>query len=124
MTLQCDLIAINQVKAGDTIGYGAAYTCAGDMRVGVGAIGYGDGYPGRARNGTPVLVNGRKASLVGHVSMDMITIDLSAHADAKVGDRVTLWGEGLPVEEVAPWADSIPYHLICGVTDRVIARIE
>jgi len=124
MTLQCDLIAINQVKAGDTIGYGAAYTCAENMRVGVGAIGYGDGYPGRARNGTPVLVNGRKASLVGHVSMDMITIDLSAHEDAKVGDRVTLWGEGLPVEEVAPWADSIPYHLICGVTDRVIARIE
>jgi len=124
MTLQCDLIAVNSVRVGDTIGYGAAYTCPTDMIIGVGAIGYGDGYPGRARTGTPVLVNGRRASLVGRVSMDMITIDLSGHSDARVGDRVTLWGEGLPVEEVASWADSIPYHLICGVTDRVIARIE
>jgi len=124
MTLQCDLIAVNRVRAGDTVGYGATYTCTADMRIGVGAIGYGDGYPGRARNGTPVLVNGRRACLAGQVSMDMITIDLSGHDDARVGDHVTLWGEGLPVEEVAPWAGSIPYHLICGVTDRVTARIE
>lgn len=124
MTLQCDLIAINHVKAGDNIGYGAEFTCSADMKIGVAAIGYGDGYPGRARNGTPVLINGRKAPLVGRVSMDMITIDLSAHDDARVGDCVTLWGEGLPVEEVAPWADAIPYHLICGVTGRVSARIE
>jgi alanine racemase len=94
------------------------------MRIGVGAIGYGDGYPRHARNGTPVLVNGRRAPLVGHVSMDMITIDLSGNDDARVGDCVTLWGEGLPIEEVAPWADSIPYQLICGVTDRVIGRVE
>jgi len=124
MTLQCDLIAINRVRAGETIGYGAGFTCSSDMRIGVAAIGYGDGYPGRARTGTPVLVNGHRASLVGQVSMDMITIDLSAHEDTKVGDCVTLWGEGLPVEEVAPWADAIPYHLICGVTDRVTPRIE
>ncbi len=124
MTLQCDLIAINPARAGDTVGYGAAYTCPADMRIGVGAIGYGDGYPRHARNGTPVLVNGRRAPLVGHVSMDMITIDLSGADDARVGDCVTLWGEGLPIEEVAPWADSIPYQLICGVTDRVISRIE
>lgn len=124
MTLQCDLIAINQARAGDTVGYGAAFTCPADMRIGVGAIGYGDGYPRHARNGTPVLVNGRRAPLVGHVSMDMVTIDLSGDDDARVGDCVTLWGEGLPIEEVAPWADSIPYQLICGVTDRVIGRVE
>lgn len=124
MTLQCDLIAINQARAGDTVGYGAAFTCPADMRIGVGAIGYGDGYPRHACNGTPVLVNGRRAPLVGHVSMDMITIDLSGDDDARVGDCVTLWGEGLPIEEVAPWADSIPYQLICGVTDRVIGRVE
>jgi alanine racemase len=124
MTLQCDLIAINQARAGDTVGYGAAYSCPADMRIGVGAIGYGDGYPRHARNGTPVLVNGRRAPLVGHVSMDMITINLSGDDDARVGDCVTLWGQGLPIEEVAPWADSIPYQLICGVTDRVIGRIE
>ena len=124
MTLQCDLIAINRVRAGDTIGYDATYTCSSDMTIGVGAIGYGDGYPGRARTGTPVLINGRKARVVGQVSMDMVTIDLSAHDDARVGDCITLWGEGLPVEEVAPWADAIPYHLICGVTNRVTALIE
>lgn len=124
MTLQCDLIAINQARAGDTVGYGASFKCPADMIIGVGAIGYGDGYPRHARNGTPVLVNGRRASLVGHVSMDMITIDLSNHHDARVGDTVTLWGQGLPIEEVALWANSIPYELICGVTARVIARVE
>jgi alanine racemase len=123
MTLQCDLIAINQCRAGDTLGYGAAYTCPKDMRIGVAAIGYGDGYPRQARNGTPVLLNGRRATVVGHVSMDMITIDLGNHENAKVGDQVTLWGEGLAVEEVAPWCDAIPYQLICGVTARVKAVV-
>lgn len=124
MTLQCELIAINRAKAGDTVGYGASYTCPRDMRIGVGAIGYGDGYPRQARNGTPVLINGRRALLAGHVSMDMITIDLSGHDDARPGDAVTLWGKGLPIEEVSEWANSIPYELICGVTARVFARIE
>lgn len=124
MTLQCELIAINQAKVGDSVGYGASYTCLRDMKIGVGAIGYGDGYPRQARNGTPVLVNGRRAALVGHVSMDMITIDLTGHDDARVGDTVILWGNGLPIEEVSCWANSIPYELICGVTARVVARIE
>ena len=119
MTLQCDLIAINQCKTGDTIGYGAAYSCPEDMQIGVAAIGYGDGYPRHARNGTPVLVNGERAALVGHVSMDMIMIDLRGHDQARVGDQVTLWGQGLPLEEVALWCDAIPYQLICGVTARV-----
>ena len=124
MTLQCELIAINQVKSGESIGYGAAYRCETDMQIGVAAIGYGDGYPRQAKNGTPVLVNGRKASLVGRVSMDMITVDLKGHDQARVGDTVTLWGGGLPIEEVAPWANAIPYELICGVTARVTARVE
>jgi len=124
MTLQCELIAINEVGAGETIGYGAAYTCREPKRIGIAAIGYGDGYPRHARNGTPVLVNGRLACIAGHVSMDMIAIDLSGHEDAQVGDTVTLWGEGLPIEQVAPWAGSISYELICGVTARVTARIE
>jgi alanine racemase len=124
MTLQCDLIATNYASAGDTIGYGAAYTCRKPKRIGIAAIGYGDGYPRHARNGTPVLVNGRMAALLGHVSMDMITVDLTGHEDARVGDPVTLWGEGLPIEHVAECAGSISYELICGVTARVIARIE
>jgi alanine racemase len=123
MTLCCDLIALNHVKKGETIGYGAAYTCAQDMVVGVAAIGYGDGYPRHARNGTPVLVNGRRTSLVGRVSMDMVTVDLTGLHNPQVGDRVTLWGEGLPLEEVASWASVIPYELICGVTARVRAQV-
>jgi alanine racemase len=123
MTLGCDLIAVNQVCQGETIGYGAGFTCPRDMRIGVAAIGYGDGYPRHAQNGTPVLVNGRRASLVGRVSMDMITVDLTDFDDARVGDRVTLWGRGLPLEEVAHWANAIPYELICGVTARVKAQI-
>lgn len=119
MTLSCDLVAINQCHKGETVGYGATYECPEDMRIGVAAIGYGDGYPRHLRNGTPVLVNGRKARLAGRVSMDLITLDLRGHDDAKTGDPVVLWGDGLAVETVAPWADAVPYELICGVTGRV-----
>jgi alanine racemase len=119
MTLSCELVAINQCHKGETIGYGATYQCPVDMRIGVAAIGYGDGYPRHLRNGTPVLVNGRQAKLAGRVSMDLITLDLRGHDDAATGDTVVLWGEGLAVETVAPWADAVPYELICGVTGRV-----
>jgi len=119
MTLRCPLLAINHVRAGETLGYGARYRCPEDMPVGVAAIGYGDGYPWTAADGTPVLVNGRRARLAGRVSMDMITVDLRGHEDARVGDTVTLWGDGLPVEEVAAHAGVIPYQLVCGVTGRV-----
>jgi alanine racemase len=83
------------------------------------AIGYGDGYPRYAKPGTPVLVNGQRVPLIGRVSMDMITVDLASQPDAKPGDAVTLWGEGLAVEEIALCADTIPYTLVCGVTQRV-----
>lgn len=119
MTLSCELIAINACREGDRVGYGAAYVCPRDMRIGVAAIGYGDGYPRQLENGTPVLVNGRRAQLAGRVSMDLITIDLSGHDDARTGDEVMLWGPGLPVEEVAAAAGAIPYELVCGVTGRV-----
>ena len=119
MTLTSELVAINQCRKGETVGYGATYQCPEDMRIGVAAIGYGDGYPRHLRNGAPVLVNGRKAQLAGRVSMDLITLDLRGHDDAVSGDPVVLWGEGLAVETVAPWADAVPYELICGVTGRV-----
>ena len=89
------------------------------MSVGVVSIGYGDGYPRHAPSGTPVLVNGQRASLIGRVSMDMIMVDLRQQPSAKVGDEVILWGEGLPVEEVANAAQTIGYELLCGVTKRV-----
>ena len=119
MTLKSSLIAISQCRANDPIGYGGAWRCPEAMPVGVVAIGYGDGYPRQARNATPVLVNGVRCPLVGHVSMDMLTIDLRPMPKAAIGDSVVLWGFGLPVEEVAAYSGLIPYELICGVTQRV-----
>jgi len=119
MTLQSELIGIKQLSKGDRVGYGGSYTCETDITIGVVAIGYGDGYPRHARTGTPVLVNDTIVPLVGRVSMDMITVDLSKCPDAKVGDMVTLWGEGLPVETIASNANTIGYELLCGVTQRV-----
>lgn len=119
MTLRARLIAINNVRSGEPIGYGGAWTCPEDMPVGVVAIGYGDGYPRLAKPGTPVLLRGRRAGIVGRVSMDLLTIDLRDHVDACVGDDVVLWGCGLPVEEVGQCAGTIGYELVCGMTRRV-----
>lgn len=119
MTLESRLVAISQRRRGDLIGYGGTYACPEDMPVGVVAIGYGDGYPRHAATGTPVLIRGRRGQLVGRVSMDMICVDLRNVPDADVGDRVVLWGEGLPAEEVADHAGTIAYELFCQVTARV-----
>jgi alanine racemase len=123
MTLQSALIAVNHCRAGDAIGYGGSWRCPEDMPVGVVACGYGDGYPRHAPAGTPVLVGGARAPLVGRVSMDMITVDLRGHSQAAVGDPVVLWGGGLPVEEVATASGTISYELLCRVTARV-PRVE
>ncbi|MCI0506914.1 MAG: alanine racemase [Gammaproteobacteria bacterium] len=119
MTLSSALIAINYQKKNSAIGYGGEWVCPEDMLVGVVAIGYGDGYPRHAKSGTPVLVNGKRARLIGRVSMDMICVDLREQPDAKAGDPVIVWGDGLPVEEVARCADTIGYELLCHVTQRV-----
>lgn len=119
MTLKASVIAIRQVKAGETVGYGAAWQAQQDTHIGVIAIGYGDGYPRHAGNGTPVLLNGRRVPLVGRVSMDMITVDLGPNANDQLGDVATLWGQGLPVEEIAEHAGTIPYELLCNITRRV-----
>lgn len=124
MTVTTELIAVKSVEKGGRVGYGGGWSAPRDMRLGVAAIGYGDGYPWHAANGTPVLVNGRPSRVIGRVSMDMITVDLNEHPDASVGDPVTLWGEGLPVEEVARHAGTIPYELLCGVTRRVKFDID
>lgn len=119
MTLRSELIAVNRLKRGDAVGYGGSWCCPEDMAVGVVAVGYGDGYPRHAATGTPVLLNGRRVPLVGRVSMDMITVDLRGQPEAHIGDEVVLWGTGLPVEEIAEHATTIPYELLCGVTGRV-----
>lgn len=119
MTVSTELIAVKTMKQGECIGYGGHWIAQQDTRYGIAAIGYGDGYPRHAPNNTPVLVNGRRVSLIGRVSMDMIAVDLRDQPDAVPGDPVILWGEGLPVEEIARAAGTIPYELLCGVTQRV-----
>ncbi len=122
MTLEAGLLAVNRVPAGDSIGYGARYIASRDLRVGVVGIGYGDGYPRSVADGTPVRVGDALCPVVGRVSMDMVTIDLSEAPEAAIGDPVILWGQGLPIELVAEGADTIPYELVCRVTRRVRYR--
>ena len=119
MILSAGLIAVKPMRAGETVGYGATHTCPEDTTIGIVGIGYGDGYPWRAARGGHALVAGHRAPLVGRVSMDMLAVDLRDHPQARVGDEVLLWGQGLPVEEVASWVGTIPYELVCGVTRRV-----
>lgn len=123
MSLRARLIAIKQVPAGGSIGYGATYTCNRESRIGVVSIGYGDGYPRSAPTGTPVLVKTtqgyQRSCLLGRVSMDMLTIDLEGLGDTEVGDEVVLWGETLSADEVARFAGTISYELFCQVTRRV-----
>ena len=119
MSLHSRLIATKTIKAGETVGYGGSWQASTNTLVGVVSIGYGDGYHRHTRSGAPVLVNGQRAPLIGRVSMDMITVDLSQLPEAKIGDPVTLWGQDLAVEEIAYYADTIPYTLLCGITQRV-----
>lgn len=119
MQLSTRLIAINDCQQGDMVGYGGHWVCPKDMRIGVAAIGYGDGYPRHAENGTPVLINGQLCPLVGRVSMDMVTVDLSVCEHVAIGDEVVLWGESLPVETIASHTGTIPYELLCNVYGRV-----
>ena len=119
MTLASEIIGIQEIVAGDAVGYGSHFMAERAMRIGVVACGYADGYPRHAPHGTPVLVDGVATALVGRVSMDMMTVDLSAIHGAQVGSRVVLWGAGLPIDEVAHSAGTIGYELMCAVAPRV-----
>ncbi len=119
MTFRSRVIAVKQAKQGDPIGYGGHYRCPQGMPVAVVAVGYGDGYPRHARDGTPVLVGGRRLPLIGRVSMDLITLDARDYPDLRVGEEAILWGAGLPAEEVAEHAGTIAYQLFCNVSGRV-----
>ena len=123
MQFEARLISVKPLRAGARVGYKGAYTSGANTMLGVISAGYGDGYSRHFRSGTPVLINNRKVRLIGNVSMDMITVDLGWDAKDKVGDIATLWGGGLPVEEVAPWANAIPYELVCGVMNREDSEI-
>jgi alanine racemase len=119
MTLRSEIIAVQSLEPGAQVGYGGSYTATRAARIGVVACGYADGYPRHAPYGTPILVQGKRARLAGRVSMDMITVDITELPEAGVGSAVTLWGEGLPVDEVARSAGTVGYELLCAVAPRV-----
>ena len=119
MTLASSVIAVRHVARGETVGYGGAWEATCDCTVAIVAAGYGDGVHRSLASGTPVLVEGVRAPLVGRVSMDMLAVDVSALAGVRVGTPVVLWGAGLPVEEVAGHAGTIAYELLCSVSQRV-----
>jgi len=124
MTLRSEIIAIRKIEQGEKVGYSGTWeNAAKDCTIGIVAMGYGDGYPWHAKNGTPVLVNQHRVKTVGRVSMDMLAVDLSASPATKVGDPVILWGEGLPIEEIAQHAGTIPYELFCRFTERVTVKV-
>ncbi|HXU92449.1 MAG TPA: alanine racemase [Gallionella sp.] len=119
MTLSSRIIAVQELRAGDEVGYGSLFRAEHSMRVGIVACGYADGYPRHAPTGTPILVDGLRTRTLGRVSMDMLFVDLSALPQAGVGSSVVLWGEGMPVEDVAHAAGTISYELTCALTARV-----
>ena len=122
MSLTSSLIAVREHKAGEPVGYGGTWVSERDTRLGVVAMGYGDGYPRAAPSGTPVLVNGREVPIVGRVAMDMVCVDLGPNAEDKTGDEVILWGNGLPVERIAEITKVSAYELITRLTSRVAMK--
>jgi alanine racemase len=129
MTLASRLIAVQDLKPGDTVGYGSTFTAEAPLRIGVVACGYADGYPRHCGTGTPVLVDGVRTRLVGRVSMDMLAVDLDALPQANIGSEVTLWGRAsngavLAIDEVARAAGTLGYELMCGLAPRVPVTVE
>ena len=124
MSLKSKLISVKRLQAGETVGYGATWTCPETMPIGIVAAGYGDGYPRHAPSGTPILVNDKVCQLIGRASMDMLAVDLRHADNAAVGDEVLLWGENLPVEEIARAANTIPYQLVCAMHKRLRYEIR
>ncbi|UCF77205.1 MAG: alanine racemase [Betaproteobacteria bacterium] len=122
MTLESRIIAVQQLRRGDVVGYGKLFVADRDTRIGVVTCGYADGYPRHAPTGTPIMVEGRMTRTVGRVSMDMLCADLSDIPEALVGSRVVLWGESAPVERVAEAAGTVGYELLCGLAPRVPVR--
>jgi len=129
MTLATRILAVQQLQAGDTVGYGSSFVAEGTMRIGVIACGYADGYPRHCGTGTPVLVDGVRTRLLGRVSMDMSAVDLTPLPQAALGTPVTLWGRAqngavLPIDEIAASAGTLGYELMCAVAPRVPVVVD
>jgi alanine racemase len=119
MTLQSGLIGVQEIEAGESVGYGSLFTADKFTRVGIVACGYADGYPRHAPTGTPIAVSGVMTGTLGRVSMDMLAVDITDIPDAKIGSPVELWGDLVPVDAVAQSSGTIGYELLCAVTARV-----
>jgi alanine racemase len=119
MTLTSEIIGVQDIVAGEAIGYASRFVAERPMKVGVVACGYADGYPRHAPSGTPVIVDGVRTRLLGQVSMDMMTVDLTPVPTARVGSAVMLWGQDLSIDEVAAAAGTIGYELMCALAGRV-----
>jgi alanine racemase len=122
MDFESQVIALHEISAGESVGYGCTWTAQRPSVIATVAVGYGDGYPRGAKSGTPVLINGHRMPLVGRVSMDLISIDVTDLPNVKIGDTAILWGKALSANEVASWADSIGYELVTRMPKRV-ARV-
>jgi alanine racemase len=129
MTLASKIIGVQNLVAGDSLGYGSTFVAQAPMRIGVVACGYADGYPRVAPTGIPVLVNGQRTQLLGRVSMDMVVADLSTLPAAGFGSEVTLWGRAangaiLSIDEVAYAAGTLGYELMCALAARVPVQVD
>ncbi len=123
MSLTTEIIGVQSLKAGEQVGYGATYSASKNERIAVIACGYADGYPRSAGTGTPILVAGQRTRVVGRVSMDKISVDVTDIELARVGTPVELWGTQLPVDEVAAAAGTIGYELLTAVAPRVSRHV-
>jgi alanine racemase len=119
MTLRSEVMAVREIAAGESVGYANAWTAARPSRIATVPVGYGDGYPRHAESGTPVLINGQRAQLVGRVSMDMITVDVTGMGKVAIGDEVILWGDQLSANEIASHAATIGYEIMTRLQNRV-----
>ncbi len=124
MTLETTVLTVREVKRGETVGYAGAWRAERDSSIAILAAGYGDGLPRHLNNGTPVLIGGVRYPLVGRVSMDMIAVDVTGHAKVFTGNKAIVWGPNLPVEDIAVHAGTIPYELLCGVSQRVPVELS
>jgi alanine racemase len=124
MSLVSEIIALQDLKTGQAVGYGNNFIAKKDMRIGIVACGYGDGYPRHAKTGTPILVDQKKTTTIGRVSMDMLYVDLSNNPNADIGSEVEMWGNNIPVDDVAKNSGTVGYELLCNVTASTRVPLE
>ena len=118
MSLRSEVMAVRHIPQGDSVGYGGRWIAPRPSRIATVPVGYGDGYPRHAANGAPVWIEGQECPLVGRVSMDMVTVDITDHPNATIGSAVELWGKHIGIDRLAQAADTIGYTLMTQISSR------